>query len=75
MKVRITTTFTEVREIDEIDDHYLQPTEDEEGEETGDFEPLDPEFVLKVLAADFDDDPTGSVETYDDYKVKFEVLP
>lgn len=75
MRVRITTTFTEVREIDETEEHFLEPSEDEEGQESENFEPFDEEFALKVLDADFDDDPIGQIETYDDWAVTFEVLP
>lgn len=75
MRVRITTTFTEVREIDENDEHFLNPAEDEEGQESESFESFDEEFALKVLDADFDDDPIGQVETFDDCAVTFEVLP
>lgn len=73
-KFKFTATFTGEIEIDDTDERFLEPSTDAEGDETGEFEPFDPDFAMDVLHEDFRDGPMELIENFDTADIALELI-
>jgi hypothetical protein len=72
---KFTATFTGEIEVEDDDERFLEPCQDEHGNETCDSEPFDLDFALAVLYEDFRDGPMEFIESYDTADITIAYAP
>jgi hypothetical protein len=77
LRAQVTLTITTIVEIEEDDEHFLEPREDEGDGEEEEYEEFNPKFALAVLDEDLSDDPLEILHQHgvDTADWKVEVLP